>query len=236
MHTIAVGTCTKKRKSRSHEHMTMYFQNTREPQLGILCLICILKLILTISCARHTFRIQWYTASPPLAVWSAEGIEKTPWRAMEVMDGQGLDVLMVSVSNTNGSNSKNLDEVGAYILERKMGRSVEVKPYLSCQECLCNGILCLRYTVIQNPAATTIVGWSGQISQYITNNDLPSWAILFLQYCPPEGPIPASDVAMKLAHMDDVHKFWVLLWVNWRSAQEWLWHRAKEHMLHEIAQ
>lgn len=124
----------------------------------------------------------------------------------------------------------------SYILERKMGRSVEVKPYLSCQECLCNGILCLRYTVIQNPAATTIVGWSGQISQYITNNDLPSWAILFLQYCPPEGPIPASDVAMKLAHMDDVHKFWVLLWVNWRSAQEWLWHRAKEHMLHEIAQ
>ena len=32
-----------------------------------------------------------------------------------VMDGQGLDVLMVSVSNTNGSNSKNLDEVGAVL-------------------------------------------------------------------------------------------------------------------------
>ncbi len=26
-----------------------------------------------------------------------------------------------------------------------------------------------------------------------------------------EGPIPVSDVAMKLAQMDDVHKFWVLL-------------------------
>lgn len=46
------------KKSWTHD---MYFQNTREPHLGILCLICILKLLLTISSARHTFRIQWYT-------------------------------------------------------------------------------------------------------------------------------------------------------------------------------